>query len=92
MKNPFDTPDEVDEKVVKAAVPMIGGIALAAVGVGILNICCTARAKKISAFGILPVGMAAATAAVAAWAYLNPEAIPTPELDDMPESIRKRLS
>ncbi|MEM8873409.1 MAG: hypothetical protein AAGD32_04030 [Planctomycetota bacterium] len=79
----------------KTAVPAIGGIAVAAVGIAALNACCNGKARKVSAFGILPIGMAALTATVAAWAYLNPDAIPDSmkdELDDLPLSIRKRIS
>jgi hypothetical protein len=71
----LQTSDETDAKVVAGAVPLVGGIAAAAIGVGFLKACCGVKYSKVDPKGLLPTAMAAATAGVAIWAYFNPEAV-----------------
>ncbi|MEM6560270.1 MAG: hypothetical protein AAF656_01610 [Planctomycetota bacterium] len=91
MKNPFHTPDHVDERILKTAVPVVGGIAVLTLGAGMLQACCSVSARRFTKFGFVPAGAAALTSAVAIWAYLNPNVIPV-KSDDLPEPVRSRVA
>ena len=54
-------------------VPGVTAIAATALGVGIAKACCGVRYRDYDPHGVLPVGMAIATAGVALWSYLNPQ-------------------
>lgn len=75
MRNLLDTSDKIDRRVRAAGIPLIGGIAVTAATLGVLNYCCNRTARKANAGGALPIGLAVLTAGVALWSYFNPEAI-----------------
>jgi hypothetical protein len=69
---------QADEREVafaqKVLVPGVAAVAATAIGFGIARACCGVNYRRVDPKGILPIGMAVATAGVAAWSYLNPQA------------------
>ena len=57
----------------KVLVPTVAAVSLTAFGFAAAKACCGVKYRKIDPYGILPIGMAVATSAVAMWSYLNPQ-------------------
>ena len=57
----------------KVLVPTVAAVSLTAFGFAAAKACCGVKYRKMDPYGILPIGMAVATSAVAMWSYLNPQ-------------------